>query len=286
MAASDRSRKKGELKSLLHRFETYLYTHCGIGKSTVALYVGTIRRGFPVFGANPTHQQMEEFIADMMRHNYSSGYVAASCVALERFSDMQGNRIELARPPKKPDDVPTTMDEAEMATFLKATKNLREKTVLSLLAYSGLVNRELCKLRVRDVDLKDGLVQVEAGNLSRPRNVGITAECVALLFQYVTERQGQPDDFLFVTKRHGYQMEPQDIRKLVRVVAKRAGITRRVWPLLLRHSLATNMLERGAQLLTVQDQLGHVFVQSTMKYVHRAKKSQGNDYRKNAPSYL
>jgi integrase/recombinase XerD len=286
MPAFDRSRKNGELKSLLHRFETYLYTHCGIGKSTAALYVGTIRRGFPVFGAEPTHQQMEEFVADMMRHNYSSGYVAASCVALERFSEMRGNRIELARPPKKAEDVPTTMSEVEMSTFLNATQNLREKTMLSLLAYSGLVNKELCKLRVRDVDLQNGLLRVEAGNLSKPRNVGIPTECVALLIDYLNEGHGLPDDLLFVTKRHGYEMEPQDIRKIVRVVAKRAGISRRVWPMLLRHSLATNMIDRGAHLLTVQDQLGHVFVQSTMKYIHRTKKSQGDEYRKHAPSYL
>lgn len=275
-----------ELKSLLHRFETFLYTHYRLGKGSVALQAGTIRRGYPFFGPNPTHQQMEEFIADMMRHNLATNYVGVSCLALERFSEMQGNPIKLSRPPKwKRAGPPTTMAEPEMALLLRATKSLREKTILSLLAYSGLMNNELCTLKIRDVDIENGLVRVETGNFNKPRPVGITAECVALLVEYLKERCGQPDDLLFVTVRHGYEMEPQDIRKMVRVVAKRAGLKRRVWPQLFRHSLATTMIEKGADVFTVRDQLGHVFVESTLAYVHPKKKDHARTYRKHAPSY-
>ena len=50
--------------------------------------------------------------------------------------------------------------------------------------------------------------------------------------------------------------------------------------------MATNMVNRNAHLLTIRDQLGHVYVQSTMVYVHRSKHAHGNDYRQHAPSYL
>jgi site-specific recombinase XerD len=69
-------------------------------------------------------------------------------------------------------------------------------------------------------------------------------------------------------------MQTQDVRKIVHVVAKRAGIVNRVWPHLFRHSLATDMLERGASIYSIQAILGHAYVSTTM------------DYQRYAPSFV
>ena len=88
---------------------------------------------------------------------------------------------------------------------------------------------------------------------------------------YLRERSGQAHELLFVTVRGQRPYAPQVLRKLIRAAAKRAKITKRVYPHLLRHSLATNMLNRGANILMIKDQLGHAFVETTMIYLHAAR---------------
>jgi len=91
---------------------------------------------------------------------------------------------------------------------------------------------------------------------------------------------------MFLTVRNHLPLEPQDVRKLVRVVAKRAGITKRVFPHLFRHSLATNMLVRGSGILAIKEQMGHVYLETTMRYLHSVPGSLQEEYRRHCPVYL
>lgn len=285
-----------ECKRLLSSFETFLYTHCKVNNRTAALYLGVLRRAYPLIGDNPSHADLESFVLLMRKDGqHSPGYISIMVSTLERFAEYMGNPINLTRPPKRTNTVPVTLTEAEIAIMLHATRNIREKAMVATLAYSGVRNNEFCTLRIRDVDIPNGVLRVEECKFDKQRTVAVTGECLAVLEEYLTWRKIQleakgktlfPDDLLFITKRHGFPLEAQDVRKIVRVLAKRAGITRRVWPHLMRHSLATNMVNRNAHLLTIRDQLGHVYIQSTMVYVHRSKHAHTNDYRQHAPSYL
>jgi site-specific recombinase XerD len=97
---------------------------------------------------------------------------------------------------------------------------------------------------------------------------------------------GESGELMFVTVRHGYPLEPQDIRKLMRLVAKRAKITKRVHPHILRHLLATNLMSRGTGILAIKEQLGHVYIATTMRYLHSAPARLQEEYRMPAPFYL
>lgn len=84
-----------------------------------------------------------------------------------------------------------------------------------------------------------------------------------------------------------YLGRPKKPKRMIRgTVAKRAGITKRAWPHLFRHSLATNMLIRGAHNLAITEQLGHSPVETTMVYLHAAPMAMQAQYRFFAPSYL
>ena len=275
---------ENELSQILDRFEAWLYTNIRISNSTAALYLGFIRRAYPTLGPDPSHEQILSYIVAMRRNGAANNSVCATCTALERFSAFLGRPIRLTRPPKNKKMAPQAMSEAEVAVFLHAAKNIREKAILATVAYTGIRNNEFCNLRVRDVDIANGLVHVEVGKFGKERVAGIAGAGIAILVEYMRTREMQPDNYLFVTVRNGLPLEPQDIRKLVHVVAKRAGFTRRIWPHLFRHSLATNMLNRGAHIFAIKDQLGHAFIESTMIYLPR---SQGNlnAYRQYAPSY-
>ena len=155
------------------------------------------------------------------------------------------------------------------------------------MAYTGCRNHELTDIRVQDVDIAQQSVIINAGKGELGRICPVTGECVEELVEYLRERKGNPEDWLFVTKRHGHQLQTQDIRKIVRTVATRAGIATRVWPHLFRHSLATDMLERGASVYSIQAILGHAYVSTTMDYyLHPNSRNVKSDYHRYAPSFV
>jgi site-specific recombinase XerD len=275
-----------ELSTVLSDFSRYLFARRGFRPVTVHNHTSTIRRLAPALGLRPAARNIEDHIAGMMQAGASYAHITNTSVALERYCEFLGTPVKLGRP-KKPHTVLTgTLSEAEVTLLINAAKNLRERAILSLLAYAGLRNRELCNMLVGDVDVASQLVHVRGTKTQRDRNAAIAPACVSVLLDYLRERDGRPDEHLFITIRGRAPYQPQDLRKLVKAAATRAGIRRRVWPHLLRHSLATNLLNRGAHLLAIKDQLGHAYIDTTMIFIHSSPARMQMEYRMYAPSYL
>ena len=276
-----------EIKETLKSFADYLYTHCSLSNGSVELYVGYAQRMAPEIGLSPGHTQMERYVADMRRRGCSYAHVANAMRGFEWYSEFISNPIAFTRP-KKPDKANVaTLSEARIAVMISASQNLREKTVLAILATTGIRNKELVNLRIRDVDISQQILCVEIGKGAKGRFVYLTPPAMEVLGEYLRARNASPEDWLFVTCRHGHQLQTQDVRKLVRVVAKRAGIPGRIWPHLLRHSLATAMLDRGANVYAIQSQLGHAWLSTTMEfYLHPSRKNIQADCLRYAPSLL
>ena len=255
-----------KLERKLEAFSEYLCARRGLAECTIADYLGTIRRLHPTIGLNPSHQVLDSLIVKMRKSGASYSHVVNTSLALERYTEFIGNPIHLGRPKKPKRMIRGTMSEAEITLVLAACRNIREKAILTLLAYSGL-RKELCGLRISDVDVASHLIHVHRGKGQKDRDASIAPPCAGVLLDRVSAGADEP---LFVTLQKGHPYGTQDLRKLVHVVAKRAGITKRVWPHLFRHSLATNMLVRGAHILAIKEQLGHAFVETTMVYLHAA----------------
>lgn len=96
----------------------------------------------------------------------------------------------------------------------------------------------------------------------------------------------RPDDFLFATIKRDRPLADSDLREMVRGLARRAKIGRRAFPHLLRHSLATNLLNRGASLIMIKDQFGHAFIDSTMVYVKLMPLRTRSEYDFYEPAYM
>jgi integrase/recombinase XerD len=277
-----------KLERKLEAFAEYLCARRGLAEATISDYIGTIRRLVPTIGLNPPHQALDALIVKMRKSGASYSHVVNTSLALERYTEFIGNPIHLGRPKKPKRMIRGTLTEAEITLMLAACHNVREKAILTLLAYSGVRNKELCGLKIADVDVASQIVHVHRGKGQKDRDASIAAPCAGVVLDYLhRDRPGAgPDEPLFVTLQKGHPYGTQDLRKLVRVVAKRAGITKRVWPHLFRHSLATNMLIRGAHILAIKEQLGHSFVETTMVYLHAAPMAMQAQYRFFAPSYL
>jgi integrase/recombinase XerD len=147
---------------------------------------------------------------------------------------------------------------------------LRDRAMLEVLYATGLRVSELIQLRPGDINLDDGYV-ICRGKGGKERVVPLGKAAAALTRRYLDEVRPQllrkPVEAVFLT-RLGDPFTRQGIWKMLRDYARKAGLEAKVSPHILRHSFATHLLERGADLRSVQLMLGHSQITTTQIYTH------------------
>jgi len=114
----------------------------------------------------------------------------------------------------------------------------------------------------------------------------VSSECTNVLIEYLKKYPREEDEYLFTTLKKGKQLASADLRKHVKILGKKAGIEKNIYPHKFRHSLASNLLQRGANIILIKNQLGHAFIETTMLYIRSLsyrKKSQYDYYK---PAYM
>lgn len=268
------------------KFGRFLVVELGLHPVTVHSYIGSARRFTQVVGEYPDHEKVKNYIYAMYTSEYSYSHKINTALAVEKYMLFLGKPIYLGRQKKPKPIIKDTLTEAEITKLIFNTKNIREKAIISLLAYSGIRNMELCNLRVKDFLFTENAIRIIKGKGIKDGVSEISPDCTKILMKYVQEYERKEDDLLFATLRKGNQYKTQDTRKLVHVVAKRAKIEKRVYPHLLRHSMSANMLLRGANIVSLKNQLRHTMLETTLHYVNSIVFVDKNQYQKFAPSYL
>jgi integrase/recombinase XerD len=195
--------------------------------------------------------------------------------------------LDSPRPARR---LPRTLSMEDAAALVEAPDTtrpdgLRDRALLELLYASGLRASEALGLRIEDVNFKAGYVMV-IGKGDRQRLVPAGARALDWVRRYLTTirpRQVRREcPALFLT-RSGGAMSRQALWGLIRRAARRAGLRATVSPHTLRHSFASHLLERGADLRSVQAMLGHVDISTTQIYTHLPSSVVHDMYRKFHP---
>ena len=266
-------------------FEQFLTISRGLQPVTIQDYVSSIRRMKSIIGEDPSHEQMNEYIHKLYSSNLSYSHKTNTALALERWSEYKGVPLKFGRQKKPRQIVKETLTEAEVTRLIFSAKSIRDKTMVSLLAYSGCRNKELCSLKVRDFDPGRNTIRIIKGKGIKDGLVNISSACTNIILNYLQKYPRQQDDFLFET----YQKNPMttcSVRKQVKVMAQKAELKKRVYPHLLRHTLAANLLLRGANIMLLKQQLRHAHLETTLVYINSIVFGETNQYDKFAPSYL
>ncbi len=154
----------------------------------------------------------------------------------------------------------------------KDLKSLRNKAILELLFSTGLRVSELCALN-SDIDLKKDEMSVR-GKGDKVRVVFLSNSAKKVIKEYLNKRKDM-EEALFVSlvsNRENNRLTPRSVERLVKQSAIQAGITKKVTPHIIRHSFATDLLENGADLRSVQMMLGHSDISTTQIYTHMTDK--------------
>ena len=195
-------------------------------------------------------------------------------LAKRGIESLPPERIELAKVGDRQIDL-ITMEELERVLSGPqgdSEKALRDKAIMELLFSTGLRVSELCSLD-RDIDLSKDELSVR-GKGDKVRVVFLSDDSKKAIKMYLKARKDM-DDALFINlsrassdKDESRRLTPRSVERVVRHYATKAGISKKVTPHVLRHTFATDLLENGADLRSVQALLGHADISTTQIYTH------------------
>lgn len=190
------------------------------------------------------------------------------------IESLNPERIELAKVPERSLDL---ISSAELKRLMNAPKTnelegKRDKAILELLFSTGLRISELTSLSIDDIDMTRDEFSVR-GKGDKIRVVFLSDDARKALQDYLKNRKDM-DDAMFV--RYGrkqndggdLRLSPRAVQRLIKKYAAEAGITRKVTPHVIRHSFATDLLQNGADIRSVQALLGHASINTTQVYTH------------------
>jgi integrase/recombinase XerC len=245
-------------------------------------------------------------IRDFLNHLYTERGLSKSSVSrklaclrtffkfLVREGRLKTNPAELISSPRLPKKLPSYLAESEAFAIVEmpqgdSLKALRDRAVLELLYASGLRVSELIGLNEDHLDMDQETVRV-LGKGRKERIVPFGSYAARALLEYINEKhalgKANPDNEgaipVFLSLR-GARMNARDVQRLVARLRLGLSITRRVTPHTLRHSFATHLLERGADLRSIQELLGHESLSTTQKYTHISIQHLKSEYDKAHP---
>lgn len=273
----------------LNQFYQHLTAERGLAPLTVAAYSGDLQdfwlfvesRGLAHWGAVAL-ADLKDYLAALEGRGLSARSRARKLSALRQFyrflqreEVVKANPVELLDSPRLPQRLPKVLGEDEVATLLNGPDpatliGQRDAALLELLYATGLRVSELVGLTLKQLDLRRGVVR-PLGKGSKERVVPMVAQATEKIELYIAQARpqllkGAQSSYLFVNRRGG-KLSRQGFWKIVKHYARKQGLGD-LTPHTLRHSMATHLLSRGANLRVIQLLLGHADLATTQIYTH------------------
>ncbi len=297
-------RRAGRMDAAIERFLRHLQVERGLAVNTLTAY----RQDLGKFAAFCAAQKLTietadrdailDFLSGLYRRKLSSRSVARHLVTLRvffRFAVTEGLLREEPtlnlEAPRVWKGLPVLLSIPQVEKLLAqpdlaAPLGARDAAMLEVLYSTGLRVSELVGLRLAELDLSMGCVRC-VGKGNKERLVPLGRRALEALRRYLGEPRarllrGRPSPFVFLNRR-GAKMSRVGFWKVLKAYGRRAGLPPKLSPHKLRHSFATHLLERGADLRSVQAMLGHADISTTQIYTHVTQERLRQIYRTHHP---
>lgn len=294
-----------ELSAAISAFLTHVRVEKGLSPNTVTAYRQDLAK-FALFAQKRklaltavSRDDLVDFLAALYRQNLESKSVARNLVTLRNFFRFaQVHELVTSDPsinlesPKIRRSLPGYLRLEEVDKLLqqpdgRTPLGLRDRAMLEVLYSTGLRVSELVSLRVGDLDTKVGCVRC-IGKGDKERLVPVGKKALAMVEKYLTEARAQllgkaPAVATLFLNRRGRGLSRVGVWKILSQYGRRAGFRVALTPHMLRHSFATHLLERGADLRSVQLMLGHADISTTQIYTHVVEERLKQIYKAHHP---
>ena len=276
-----------KLSSHLERFINYLQYTKNASPKTIENYSLRVNRFIDYIGDIDANEikmmHIQDFRTYLIKQGLSPKTVNYHAVWLRSFlkfmlrndvETLSPEKVDLAKiPPRRV----SYLSEQQVQDILdapwvyekNALKNLRDKAILATLYGTGLRVTELITLKTKDIKLSESQFSV-IGKGSKLRSVFLTQDAKEKLKKYILSRWDD-SEYLFISlswNSYGLPLSRNSVEWLVKKYAELVWIQEKVTPHTLRHSFATSLLRRGADIRSVQALLGHSSIQTTQIYTH------------------
>ncbi|MGB2578396.1 integrase/recombinase XerD [Elusimicrobium simillimum] len=269
-------------------FKNYLAFERQLSANTISAYMRDVKE-FLLFcqennvaPVNANTDFMDEFVYHLKTRGLAPKSVFRKTEAVKHYykfliinGDIKEDPCRFLSSPKLTQKIPQQLSKEEMQRLLsfpaRTFSEVRTVTILELLYACGLRVSELVNLRIENVNLKERWV-LAFGKGGKQRFVPMHERAVKVLENYLFEREktlkGRASASEVFINRDGGKINRVSVWKDISDLGKLAGIQKKLYPHLLRHTFASHMLSGGADLRSLQEMLGHASLQTTQIYTH------------------
>jgi len=284
---------------LIDSFLDSLYIEKGLSNNTVSSYQNDIKSFFLWLDENSFNplninaSDANNYVSKLFGDGLKSSSVNRKISAIKSFYIfLQKKKIIMKSPiadivmPKQEKYLPVSMSEEEVERLLNSPDlniqiERRDKAMIEVLYATGIRISELTNLKLTDLDINRSVLKV-FGKGSKERLVPFGEKAAESLNLYLTDRKDLKSKEIFLSNR-GTKISRSAFWQRIKIYTKRENLKISISPHTLRHAFATHLLNRGADLRSVQILLGHSDLSTTQIYTHIAKQRLGEILKKHHP---
>ncbi len=238
---------------------------------------------------------IRQFLADLRKSNLSRASIARILSALRSFFKflvrenlIAINPVLAVSTPKKDKRLPKFMQEEEAARLLEAPGNgimgLRDKAIMETLYSTGMRVSELVGMNTENFDFIGGVIKVcGKGKKQRLTPIGKKASTAIKDYLHISKDMRGGDERAVFLNKNRKRLTDRSVRRIINFYIKKICYKENISPHTLRHSFATHLLNRGADLRSVQELLGHESLSTTQIYTHVSTGRMKEAYQKAHP---
>jgi integrase/recombinase XerC len=284
----------------IDKFINYLKIEKNVSNHTVINYTIDLKAFSEFLGEadidSVDHLALRRFLAQLRGKNYSKRTIARKLASLRSFfkflyreGHIKSNPITAISSPKLDKKLPKFLDAGKVTKLIlcpdvKTESGLRDRAILETLYSCGIRVSELVGLDMDDIDFISGVIKV-LGKGRKERMVPIGDTALGAIRKYDEGKQKSRTNgksAVFLNSRGG-RLTDRSVRRVIDKYIKACSIGEKISPHSLRHSFATHLLDKGADLRSVQELLGHMNLSTTQIYTHVTMERLKNVYDKAHP---
>ena len=277
-------KQKLEINSLIDSYKDFLIYEKGLSENTVTAYISDINK----VSGHEEYFYIENFLPDTYlmssnNKNYSGSTKKRIQSSINQFlkylidenyiANIEINNVSIMSEKKlphvlSPNEIDKLIDFYNHDLFISS----RNKTIIDFMYSTGCRVSELINVEESDIDIEEAFVRLE-GKGSKQRIVPLGSKVLKNLESYLPLRnkdRKNTNNKLFISKSYK-NLDRTAVFRIIKSTGVKAGIHKKLYPHILRHSAATHMLEGGCDLRTVQEFLGHSSVSTTQIYTKVTK---------------
>ncbi len=287
---------KNEDIEILEQYKKHLAFEKNYSPHTISNYERDIKQ-FILYTKNSVEVNEKivgNYLEFMFKKKYNKNSITRKIIALRNFyrylvkiKKIRQNPFEYILTPKKEKKIPGVLTEKEVESILESIDcnnffNLRDRVILELLYSSGIRVNELVNMNINNIDFINEEIKI-LGKGNKERIVPIGSVAINWLSKYLKELKKISQDKILFINKNKKRLTARSIEMIIKKYAQKAGILKKVTPHTLRHSFATHLLDRGADLRSVQELLGHSNLSTTQIYTHLSIQKLKKEYEKAHP---